>query len=120
LALLDGSVRFSGALCSAKRTFLSERPSGVRLALGVSLARRTIIDGAPSQREQMERVERDLRVWESGTDRLLGDDPLHDPPDRVSRDPRQRLHLALGHPLRAERVGVEPGRVAEHGHVRPE
>ena len=43
----------------------------------------------------------------------IGDDALHDPPDRVPRDPQQRLHLALGHLLRAESHQVlEVARVA--------
>ncbi len=53
----------------------------------------------------------------------VGDDASDDPPDRVPRDPQQRLDLVLGHPLRAERdqilelAGV-PG-AAPTGRPRP-
>ena len=44
---------------------------------------------------------------------MFGDDALDDPPDGVPGDPQQRLYLALGHLLGAERHQVlEVARVA--------
>ena len=43
------------------------------------------------------------RSLKSALIEVIGDDALDDPPDRVPGDPQQRLDLALGHPLGAER-----------------
>ena len=182
------SVRFSGALRSAKRTFFSHLPSGVRdLPLAFQPARRTSSTARPARATTETGQTRSARRgWRRGSPshsrrtcrsrprgssscapraprrtpaglcvaarraphdparavvcdvghvalpapvgqlvtadlnesgqaliEVIGHDALDDPPDGIPGDPQQRLDLALGHLLRAERHEVlEVARVA--------